>query len=98
MRKRKLITQTTMQAIATDLSIGVPLARAMRNSAITMSRPAVAKLVKHYSSIIAEDPNTSVTRRYDSLFPDWLVTDEQEQPDNMCYAGYFPLGAWVWTV
>ena len=92
MRKRKLITQPTMQAITAELSVGVPLARAMRNSNITMSRPAVAKLVKHYTA----RPTVETVR--DSLFPDWLVTDEQEQPDKMYYTGYFPQGAWVWTV
>ena len=92
MRKRKLITQSTMQAIAEDISIGVPLARAMRNSDITMSRPAVAKLVKYYSTLPAS-PGVHA-----SLFPDWLVTDEQEQPDKMYYAGHFPQGAWIWTV
>ena len=98
MRKRKLITQSTMQAIAEDISIGVPLARAMRNADIAMSRPAVAKLVKHYSTLMSADPKDSIHTLYGSLFPDWLVTDEQEQPNNMYYEGYFPLGAWVWTV
>ena len=92
MRKRKLITHDTMHAILKDTDRGVPLARAMKNNGVQMSRPAVAKLVGYYNKRSLD------VQVFESLFPDWLVTDGQEQPDGMEYEGTFPLGEWVWTV
>lgn len=101
MRKRKLITLPTMFLICDDLEIGVPLSRAMRNHDIGMSRPSVNKLVRHFEYLLAAE-NMEVNIHTckairESLFPDWLVTDEQEQPDSMYYNGNWPSGEWVWT-
>lgn len=93
MRKRKLITQDTLEAIIQDLERGVPLARAMRNNSITMSRPAVNKLVESYIAAELNEPAQKLI--FSSLFPSWLKEDQQEQPDNAKYKGFFPYGAWL---
>ena len=87
MRKRKLVTQDTIKLIMVDLERGVPLARAIRNTGLEMSRPAVAKLITYHKT---EDPGILA-----SLYPDWLQQDGQEQPDGCTYEGYFPLGRWA---
>ena len=93
MRKRKLITEATMRKLHDETELGVPLARAMKNLGIDMSRPAVAKLLDHYRACLTI-PGLA-DHAMDSLFPDWLTIDCQEQPDNAEYDGYFPHGAWV---
>lgn len=88
MRKRKLLTQKTLTAIYKDVDRGVPLARAMRNNNVRMSRPAVHKLVQAFKA--ARHTDTV----HNSLFPEWLTVDEQEQPSGYAYDGYFPYGEW----
>ena len=97
MRKRKLITMETLSSIVQQTDIGVPLQRAMDNYNIDMSRPAVAKLVEHYKTANKTAERMLKRRLYDSLFPDWLIQDGQEQPDHATYDGYFPLGYWTYN-
>lgn len=97
MRKRKLIPIVTIKALIDDIEIGVPLARAMRNHGIDMSRPAVAKLVNSYVAADKTEDTHLHTTIMNSLFPIWLVTVGQEQPDNVAYEGFFPLGCWVYV-
>lgn len=85
MRQRKLLLRSTLTKLKADVDRGVPLARAMRNQELGMSRPAVAKLLGYFKTDAV----------HDSLFPAWLNQDEQEQPGHYTYTGYFPVGQWV---
>jgi hypothetical protein len=88
---RKLITEDTLSLLTEAIELGVPLSRAIRDQELSMSRPAVQKLVTQYSTWLFGAQDQGI---YDSLFPEWLVHDEQVQPDNVRYLGYFPLGRW----
>lgn len=102
MRRRKLLTSDTVMALIRDMNTGVPLALAMRKQSLTLSRPAVARICEAWTEAIDTLPNTGFegspefTTIRDSLFPDWLTVDEQEQPDGIEYEGEWLLGAWVW--
>ena len=96
MRRRKLLTERTLAALVKDIDRGVPLARAMQNANVSMSRPSVDKLVKAYRVCQNKDsPHMLAKDVHKSLFPSWLDIDGQEQPDNSEYTGLFPFGAWV---
>lgn len=90
--RRKLLTQKALIKLSSQVALGVPVARALTNLSITMSRPAAVKLLEAYNNI-TDHPNIQA-----SLFPEWMDSsgpDIQEQPDNFSYNGYFPLGEWV---
>lgn len=96
-RLRKLITRDTLYALSQDLDRGVPLARAIANQKLEMSRPAVAKLVGVYNSCFNSATYIMPSQRQAirlSLNPIWLTKDGQEQPADWKYEGYFPLGVW----
>jgi len=96
MRKRKLITQPTLFSMLQETDKGVPVARTIRNHDIDMSRPAVDKLLRNFDTALTSSTDEHVSERLiSSLFPDWLTKDCQEQPDDVDYSGYFPLGRWV---
>jgi len=96
MRKRKLLSHKALTALEARTDLGVPLAEAMRQLRIDMSRPAVAKLIKWLkdSEYYAMECDMTITM---SLFPNWLDKDcmvVQEEPDNWSYTGRFPHGEW----
>lgn len=93
MKKRKLITPECYNQLFVKISLGVPLARAMRDLDLEdkISRPSLAKLIRWHS----DADNFTV---YSSLTPEWLNQKGsmiQEQPDNWTYKGYFPVGEWI---
>lgn len=100
MRKRKLLSCATLTKLEAKTIAGIPLAVAMRQLSIDMSRPAVVKLLKHLQA----SDNYTLGEEYKlvlslSLFPEWLdaKSDQaQEQPDDWSYVGYFPTrGEWM---
>lgn len=94
MRKRKLLSHKALTALETRTDLGVPLAEAMRQLKIEMSRPAVAKLIKLLKDSQYYEDDVIITL---SLFPDWLDKDcmtVQEEPEGWNYKGYFPHGEW----
>ena len=93
MRKRKLITGQTLDNMLADLDRGVPLTRAMSNAKLSMSRPAVAKLLKAYQISLEREELTKLIQA--SLFPPWLDFDGQEEPEHYSYEGFFPYGVWT---
>jgi len=100
MRKRKLLSCTALTKLEAKETAGIPLAVAMRQMSIDMSRPAVVKLLAHMKNSdnyrLGEEHKLVVSL---SLFPEWLDKQSdyaQEQPDNWKYVGYFPSkGEWV---
>jgi len=100
MRKRKLLSCTALTKLEAKEMAGIPLAAAMRQMSIDMSRPAVVKLLAHMKKSddyqLDEEYKLIITL---SLFPEWLdkqIEHAQEQPDNWKYVGYFPSkGEWV---
>lgn len=97
-KARKLLTPQTLYQIAEWTSLGVPVARAMRQLDLegNITRPTVVMLLKAYV-----ERKTSTQAHYDrtlaSLFPPWLTEDGpaiQEQPEEYNYVGHFPQGYW----
>jgi hypothetical protein len=97
MRRRKLLSFKALTALESKTKIGIPLAAAMRQLDIDMSRPAVVKLLKEFLALDyhAEEVRYAILA---SLCPVWLDQDAltaQEQPDEWTYVGYFPTqGEW----
>ena len=100
MKKRKLLSSRALSTLEAKVMSGIPLAVAMRQLEIDMSRPAVAKLLKYLTQ--ADDPHLNEECKLVislSLFPEWIDTDSllpQEQPEDYKYIGHFPTkGEWV---
>lgn len=97
MRPRKLLAPKALTTLEVKVQAGIPLAAAMRQMQIDMSRPAVAKLL---AWLKRADEDTKVDNLVISLnlFPEWLDTDSmlpQEQPDTWVFDGHFPTkGLW----
>jgi hypothetical protein len=99
MRARKLLSSKALVTLEVKVAAGIPLAAAMRQMELNMSRPAVAKLLSWLSDADYElDEDTGLALRL-NLFPEWLDPDSiqpQEQPDNWQFEGHFPTrGQWV---
>ena len=96
MRKRRLIPEAVMHSMRGELLLGVPLARAMTNNNVTMSRPAVAKLMGIFTELMPMDSESDIVSiMHASMFPPWLEESGQEQPDDVKYEGFFPYGKWI---
>ncbi len=94
MKPRKLLTPKALIELQQKTEMGVPLALALRQANLDITRPTAFNLLRMLH--IANNPISppSVT---DSLFPAWLDKDGpavQEQPQSWIYEGYFPLGSW----
>ena len=89
MRKRKLLSLAKLKDLQ-DKRKKVPLSTLVRLTDLSISRAAVATLLRAYEEI-----ESSTVR--DSLAPVWVdqdITTAQEQPDNFVYIGNFPNGEW----
>tara|TARA_R110002153_G_scaffold274311_1_gene448383 strand:+ start:3889 stop:4194 length:306 start_codon:yes stop_codon:yes gene_type:complete len=99
MRPRKLLASRALVTLEVKVAAGIPLAAAMRQMNINMSRPAVAKLLAWLAK--ADDPMDDLyhLNLRLNLFPEWLdatSTEPQEQPDTWIFEGHFPTrGQWV---
>ena len=100
MRPRKLLSSKALSTLEVKVLAGIPLAAAMRQMELDMSRPAVAKLLQWLTKAdhLADDDDYSLVIRL-NLFPEWLDNDSmvpQEQPDTWVFEGHFPTkGDWV---
>jgi len=96
MRPRKLLSSKALVTLEVKVAAGIPLAAAMRQMELDMSRPAVAKLLEWLkkADMVEADPMLSL-----NLFPEWLDPDSmapQEQPEEWLFEGHFPTrGQWV---
>jgi hypothetical protein len=96
-KARKLLTPDVLHQLSELTTMGVPVARAMRQMHLEdITRPTVVMLLKAY-----EERDDHSQEHYDrtlaSLFPPWLVEDGsaiQEQPEEYNYIGFFPQGHW----
>lgn len=89
--KRKLLSPKTLSRISLAVGYGVPMARAIRDLDLDMSRTAVANLLRMYKK---HGDRLEVN---ESLFPPWLDKEndnEQINPDGWVYVGRFPWGYW----
>tara|TARA_R110001632_G_scaffold232910_2_gene375141 strand:- start:196 stop:501 length:306 start_codon:yes stop_codon:yes gene_type:complete len=99
MRPRKLLASRALVTLEVKVAAGIPLAAAMRQMNISMSRPAVAKLLAWLAR--ADDPTDDLyhLNMRLNLFPEWLdatSAEPQEQPDTWIFEGHFPTrGQWV---
>jgi hypothetical protein len=98
MRPRKLLSSKALSTLEVKVLAGIPLAVAMRQMDLEMSRPAVAKLLKWlYEADSKLDDDYHLMLRL-NLFPEWLDQDSmlaQEQPDTYTFEGHFPTrGEW----
>lgn len=99
MRPRKLLSSKALSTLEVKVAAGIPLALAMRQMSLDMSRPAVAKLLKWLTEAdnYQLDDEHSLNIRL-NLFPEWLDPDSmepQQQPVNWTFDGYFPTqGTW----
>lgn len=98
MRPRKLLSSKALSTLEVKVSAGIPLAVAMRQMELTMSRPAVAKLLKWLAEADCQlDDDYHLMLRL-ALFPEWLDNDSmepQEQPETWVFEGHFPTkGQW----
>jgi len=96
MRPRKLLSSKALTTLEVKVTAGIPLALAMRQMDINMSRPAVAKLLSWLKQGDNDhhNPESTLALRL-NLFPEWLDADSltpQEQPSNWVYQGNFPTG------
>lgn len=97
-KARKLLTPQTLFELSRLTSVGVPVAKAMRQLHLdNITRPTVVTLLKAY--VERNDHNDyHYDRTLKSLYPPWLIEDGpaiQEQPEDYNYHGYFPQGCWV---
>ena len=95
-KPRKLIRLDKLSTLAHRAQMGVPLARAIRDMRLDISRPLAAKQVQLFNMDCATKEASSLLKH--SLDAPWLDYDGptvQEQPDNWYYEGYFPFGKWV---
>lgn len=95
-KPRKLIRLDKLLSLHRKVSIGVPLARALRDLELDISRPLAAKQLKLFETECeSNEANRLIT---DSMDPPWLDAKGpavQEQPSDWDYEGYFPFGKWV---
>ena len=98
MRPRKLLSSKALSTLECKASAGIPLAAAMRQMELGMSRPAVAKLLEwvRKADNVQDDDYHLMLRL--NLFPEWLDNDSmlpQEQPEHWVFDGHFPTkGQW----
>jgi len=97
-RPRKLLSSKALVTLEVKVKAGIPLAAAMRQMKIDMSRPAVAKLLVWLQRADGDSGIDSLMLTL-NLFPEWLDADSmlpQEQPDTWVFEGHFPTkGAWT---
>ena len=83
----------------------MPLARAVRDLKLDITRPSVDTLLQNYQLLVASErklvtgQSTSDGQKNvleASLFPDFLdeAVDVQVNPDGWYYEGFFPWGEW----
>lgn len=99
MKLRKHIRADVLQTIAEEVSLGVPVARAMSKHlpSLSITRPTVVVLLRTLTEA-QNAPLARAERLTSSLFPAWLEehgSPVQEQPNNYDYIGCFPEGSWV---
>jgi hypothetical protein len=100
-KRRKLIRYDKFLELYETTAIGVPLARALRDMQLDISRPLAAKMLKVYEGVENETMESSAAVKVvDTLRPTWMnvhkgASNVQEQPDGWDYEGYFPFGDWV---
>tara|TARA_R110000851_G_C13101976_1_gene568692 strand:- start:15505 stop:15810 length:306 start_codon:yes stop_codon:yes gene_type:complete len=99
MRPRKLLASRALVTLEVKVAAGIPLAAAMRQMNINMSRPAVAKLLSWLARADSPEDSLFHLNMRLNLFPEWLddtSTEPQEQPDTWIFEGHFPTrGQWV---
>ena len=96
MRKRKLLSSKLLFSVESRVAQGVPLALIIRKMELDISRPALAKLLKHSKREQEVMDDSELIEA--SLYPQWLDSNSlevQTQPEDWCYKGYFPLGEWI---
>ena len=98
--KRKLVPKQIIDDIYDLTSIGVPLAKVLKDKDLDACRPVIARLLDSYRLAHQDDMTLKVRGTvYASLFPVWLQDTPavQEQPDGWKYQGRFPLGTWLYA-
>lgn len=96
-KPRKLIRLDQLLSLNERVEMGVPLARAIRDLNLDVSRPLAAKHVKWYNSREFAK-GFAAELLVASLDAPWLNPEGdtvQEQPPGWDYEGYFPFGTWV---
>lgn len=100
-KRRKLIRFDKFLELHRTTAIGVPLARALRDMQLDISRPLAAKMLKVYEGVENDTMELSAAAKVvHTLSPSWMNVHKdaphvQEQPDGWDYEGYFPFGDWV---
>ena len=82
--------------------VGVPVSTMIQQDKLNITPPTLTKLLSYMSLLEQEEmkENPDVYQMiYDSLFPEWLVSNEEmqimTQPNGQKYTGTFPLGHWI---
>ncbi len=88
---RKLFREVMLREMANKANIGVPIAALRREYKLDCSLPHLSKHIDYCRMF--KDNKTVI----DSLFPIWLIGDDdiQEESKLWKYVGLFPWGYWM---
>lgn len=94
-----LMQEALLKELYDKYAQGVPVLKLIRQYKLDakITAPTLSKLLSYMKAMHQADSNISIII-YNSLFPNWLVTNTKlinSSPNNWFYSGQMPLGKWV---
>ena len=93
-----LITEPLLIKIFKDFSVGVPVAKLIKNYNLSMSQPTLNKLLNTYDILLNKSlVDSDYWTVWSSLFPCWPTMHSDNimiQPATHVYYGTWPYGKW----